>query len=65
MCRHGQDIYKCFILPLTYDIEVIWQENSKSVSQIDSTCIIHFFRAVSEIWQVALILHDQNCNSYI
>jgi hypothetical protein len=37
--------------------EVIWQENSKSISQIDSTCIIHFCRAESEIWQVALFLH--------
>ena len=40
MFRHWEDINNCFILPLTYDIEVIWQKNSKSISQIDSTCII-------------------------
>jgi hypothetical protein len=33
---------KLFIVLLTYDIEIIWQENSKSISQIGSTCNIHF-----------------------
>jgi hypothetical protein len=39
MFQHGQDIYNCFI----DNIEVIWQENSKPISQIDSTFIIPFF----------------------
>ena len=43
---------------LDRECEVIWQGNSKSISQIDSTWIIHFFSgAVSEIWQVTFFFY--------
>jgi hypothetical protein len=49
MCRHGQDIHNCCILPLTYDIEVIWQENSKSISQIDSSIFAEMYQKFKDI----------------